>query len=628
MADHGDHGVNDFAFKVATVNGTGSASANGLLLQALFRMGIPVTGKNVFPSNIQGLPTWYEIRVNKDGYTARSPDFQLVVAMNPQSYARDIEDVASGGWILYDSTRKLDDEFRRDDVSFIGVPLADMCVENFEGSRTRILMKNITYVGALVALLDIDMDIVKGMLQQKFSNKQHLMDANFQAIEMGHAYVQEHYDCPLPIRLEGMNATADHVMINGNTAAALGCVYAGATVGAWYPITPSTSLMDGFSQYCARLRVDPQSGKNNYCVIQAEDELAAAGMVIGASWMGARAFTPTSGPGISLMSEFIGLAYYAEIPGVFFNVQRTGPSTGMPTRTQQGDLMMCTYASHGDTKHIALFPADPKECFEFAVAAFDLAERFQTPTFVVSDLDIGMNDWMIPRLEWHDSYVPDRGKVLSAEELEAAESFYRYLDVDGDHVAYRTLPGVHPKGAYFTRGSGHDKYGRYTEGSTEYMEVVDRLLAKVESAGDHVPAPEVHQGSQPTEWGLISLGGCHWAVLEARDDLAEQGIAMDYLRVRGFPFNETVERFLKEHDRVVVIEQNRDEQLRKLITIETNCPKDKLLSITYYGGQPLSKGHVLDGLAEWIPELAGSEPGEDTSGGDVEPDPLIADAAS
>jgi 2-oxoglutarate ferredoxin oxidoreductase subunit alpha len=601
------YGVNDFALKIATVNGTGSASANGLLLQALFRMGIPVSGKNVFPSNIQGLPTWYEIRVNKDGYTARSPDFQLVVAMNPESYARDIEEVASGGWILYDNTKELEDEFRRDDLSFLGVPLARMCVDHFEGSRTRILMKNITYVGALVALLDIDMNVVKGMLEEKFSSKRHLMNANYKAIELGYDYVKERYDCPLPIRLETMDATKGCVMVNGNAAAALGCVYAGATVGAWYPITPSTSLMDGFTEYCRRFRVDDETGKNNYVILQAEDELSAAGMVIGASWMGARAFTPTSGPGISLMSEFIGLAYYAEVPAVFFDVQRTGPSTGMPTRTQQGDLMLCAYASHGDTKHIVLFPADPKECFEFAVAAFDLAERFQTPTFVVSDLDIGMNDWMIPTLKWDDSHRPDRGKVLTAEDLEDIQKFYRYLDVDGDHVAARTLPGVHPKGAFFTRGSGHDKYGRYTEDSDAYVEVVDRIKRKVDSAGDHVPTPEIHGSGSSV--GLVSLGGCHWAVLEARDDLARRGVIVDYMRVRGFPFNDTVVDFLGAHERVFVVEQNRDEQLRKLLTIETGCANDRLASITYYGGQPLSKGHVLDGLTRLAPDLTSATVG-------------------
>ena len=594
---HGS-GVNDFGLKVATVNGTGSASANGLLLQALFRMGIPVSGKNVFPSNIQGLPTWYEIRVNKDGYTARSPDFQLILAMNPESYARDIEEVVSGGWILYDNTRELDEEFKRDDVTFIGIPLAGMCVEHFQGARTRILMKNIMYVGALVALLDIDMDVVKGMLQEKFAAKQHLMDANFQAIELGYQYTKDHFDCPLPIRLESMDETKDSVMITGNAAAALGCVYAGATVGAWYPITPSTSLMDGFTEYCARFRVDPGPGKHRYSILQAEDELSAAGMVIGAAWMGARAFTPTSGPGISLMSEFIGLAYYAEVPSVFFDVQRTGPSTGMPTRTQQGDLMMCAYASHGDTKHIVLFPSDPKECFEFAVAAFDIAERFQTPTFVVSDLDIGMNDWMIPKLEWDDGYTPDRGKVLDADEIEKLERFYRYLDVDGDHVPYRTLPGVHPKGSYFTRGSGHDKYGRYTEDSDAYVDVMDRLLKKVESAAEYLPVAEVHGESSP--YGMVSIGGCHWAVLEARDDLRGRGVEIDYLRIRGFPFSALIEDFLASHEKIFVIEQNRDEQLRKMLLMETDCTKEKLVSITNYGGQPLSKGHVLEGIAHHL----------------------------
>ncbi len=603
MAHDSTYGVNDFGLKIATVNGSGSASANGLLLQALFRMGVPVSGKNVFPSNIQGLPTWYEIRVNADGYTARSPDFQIVVAMNPESYARDIEEVVSGGWILYDSSRELSDEFKRDDVTFLGVPFADLCVQRFDGSRTRILMKNITYVGALVALLDIDMDVVKGMLREKFATKQHLMDANFIAIELGYDYVQEHFDCPLPIRIETLDATKDSVMVTGNAAAALGCVYAGATVGAWYPITPATSVMDGFSEYCHRFRIDPETGKNNFCILQAEDELAAAGMVIGAGWMGARAFTPTSGPGISLMTEFIGLAYYAEVPSVFFDIQRTGPSTGMPTRTQQGDLLLCAYASHGDTKHIALFPADPKECFEFAVTAFDLAERFQTPTFVVSDLDIGMNDWMIPKLEWDDDFVPDRGKVLSEEELEQAERFYRYLDVDGDHIAARTLPGVHPKGAYFTRGSGHDKYGRYTEDSDAYVEVMDRLLKKVESAADAVPAPEVHSVEGGSRLGLISVGGCHRAVLEARDHLMREGVQVDYLRVRGFPFNDTVEQFVDEHEIVIVVEQNRDEQLRKLLLLETCCSKRKLVSVTDYGGHPLSKGIVLEGVAPYLEVL-------------------------
>ncbi len=589
--------LNDFAVKIATVNGTGSASANSLLLQALFRMGIPVSGKNVFPSNIQGLPTWYEIRVNRDGYTARSPDFALTVAMNPQSLARDIAEVSSGGWVLYDSTKPLDEELLREDVTFLGIPLARMCAESFAKARERILMKNIAYVGALVALLDIEMDVVKGMIEEKFSSKPALIESNYKAIRMGAEWARERWDCPLPIRVGRMDANDGKVMVTGNAATALGCLYAGATVGAWYPITPATSVMDGFKEYCERFRVDPETGKRRYCILQAEDELAAAGMVIGASWAGARAFTPTSGPGISLMSEFIGLAYFAEIPAVFVDVQRTGPSTGMPTRTQQGDLLLTAYASHGDTKHIALYPADPRECFEFAVRAFDLAERFQTPVFLVSDLDIGMNDWIVPRLEWDDAYRPDRGKVLSAAELEEAKTFFRYLDVDGDGIPYRTLPGTHPKGAYFTRGSGHDKYGKYTEDSAEYLEVMDRIARKVRGAADHVPAPEIHAAADgPTRVGIVSLGGAHWAVREARDELLAQGVAVDYMRVRGFPFGAAVARFLEDHETVFVVEQNRDSQLRMLLMLETDCPKAKLVPVTYYGGQPLSKGHVLGGI--------------------------------
>ncbi len=597
MAELNRDRVNDFALKVGTVNGTGSASANSLLLQALFRMGIPVSGKNVFPSNIQGLPTWYEIRVNRDGHTARSPDFAVMVAMNPQSLKQDIAEVQSGGWVLYDSSKELGEELLRDDVTFLGIPLARMCAERFKRARERILMKNIAYVGALVALLDIDMDVVRGMLDEKFSHKPALIESNLQAIRMGADYAREHWACPLPVRVRRMDANRDKVMITGNAATGLGCVYAGATVGAWYPITPSTGVMDGFKEWCERFRVDPETGKKRYCILQAEDELAAAGMVLGANWMGARAFTPTSGPGISLMSEFIGLAYYAEVPSVFVDVQRTGPSTGMPTRTQQCDLILTAYASHGDTKHIALYPADPKECFEFAVAAFDLAERFQTPVFLVSDLDIGMNDWVIPRLEWDDAYRPDRGKVLSAEELEKAKSFFRYLDVDGDGIPWRTLPGVHPKGAYFTRGSGHDKYGRYTEDDEAYVEVVDRIARKIDSAADHVPAPEVHRGEgRKARYGIVSVGGAHWAVLEAREQLLSEGVDVDYLRVRGFPFGAAVDRFLAEHETIFVVEQNRDGQLRMLLAMETSCPRTKMIPVNYYGGQPLSKGHVLDGI--------------------------------
>ncbi len=589
--------TNDFVVKVATVNGTGSASANGMLMQAIFRMGVPVSGKNVFPSNIQGLPTWYEIRVNKNGHTARSPNFDLMVAMNPKTYGQDIKEVCSGGAVLYDSSWPLDDALMRDDVTYLGVPLSHMCVENFKGARERILMKNIAYVGAVAALLTIDLDVIQAMFTEKFGSKPHLIDSNDAAIRVGYDYAIEHFDCPLPTRLEPMDANRDSVLMTGNMAAALGCVYAGATVGAWYPITPATSVMDSFRGLCEKLRKDPETGKNRYCIIQAEDELAAIGMVLGAGWMGARAFTPTSGAGISLMNEFLGLAYYAEIPAVIFDVQRTGPSTGMPTRTQQGDFFTLAFASHGDTKHVLIFPADPGECFTFAVQAFDLAERFQTPVFVASDLDIGMNDWVCDKLEWDDAYVPDRGKVLSAEDLQKMDAFYRYLDSDGDGVTARSLPGVDPKGAYFTRGSGHDRYGRYTEDGELYQDVVDRVARKIEGAAEALPPPEIRLVDNASI-GLVTVGGCRGAVLEAVDLLAEEGIALDYLRVTGFPFASAVEEFLLSHDVNIVVEQNRDGQMKRLLMLETAVLKSKLASVLDYGGSPLSATVVAQGVRD------------------------------
>ena len=419
-------GINDVVIKIATVNGTGSASANGLLRKAIFRMGIPVVGKNYFPSNIQGLPTWYEIRVTADGYQSRSDRVDVMVAMNAQTYAEDLADVTPGGWLIYDSTWPRNNTLNRDDVTVLGIPLSRMCNEHFDGARARILMKNIAYVGALAALLEIDLDTIKGLLEETFADKPHLIDSNMEAIHLGYDYAVEHFNCPLPSKVKPLKRTRGHIVIDGNTAAALGCLYAGATVGAWYPITPSTSLMDAFRSFCQKYRVDPETGKRTYCIIQAEDELAAIGMVLGASWNGARSFTPTSGPGISLMAEFLGFAYYAEIPAVIFNIQRTGPSTGMPTRTQQSDILSCAYASHGDTKHVLLFPADPSECFYMAQSSFDFAERLQTPVMVMSDLDIGMNDWMVPEFEFDEAKVLDRGKILSAEELDEMEHFYRY----------------------------------------------------------------------------------------------------------------------------------------------------------------------------------------------------------
>lgn len=596
--------VNDFAFKMATVNGTGSASANSLLMQALFRMGIPVSGKNVFPSNIQGLPTWYEVRVNRAGHTARIPYFDLMVALNPATYARDVAEVQPGGFLLYDSSWPLDPALHRDDIYFLGVPMGRMCVERFSRPRDRVLMKNIVYVGALAALLQIDPEVIREIQVEKFGRKKGLLEANFLAFHLGYEYALATYPCPLPLRVERMEADPDRVLLDGNTAAALGCLYAGATVGAWYPITPATSLMDAFAGLCRRYRVDPESGRNRYLILQAEDEMAAAGMVIGAGWMGARAFTNTAGPGISLMSEFLGLAYYAEIPGVFFDIQRCGPSTGMPTRTQQADLLSVVYASHGDTKHIALFPADPEECFYFAVQAFDLAERFQTPVFVVSDLDIGMNDWVCHRLRWDDAYRPDRGKVLDADALERIEKFYRYLDRDGDGVPARTLPGSHPRGAYFTRGSGHNQLGGYTEDPAEYVAVMERLSRKLETASRAVPAPVVRP-AEGAEMGIIALGGCNAAVTEAVEMLDGAGIPLDYLRVRAFPFGPEVRAFLDAHPRCFVVEQNRDAQLRSLLAVETGTAPDRLVSIRDYGGVPLSADVVVEGVLD---HFAGENP--------------------
>jgi 2-oxoglutarate ferredoxin oxidoreductase subunit alpha len=584
--------VNDFVIKLANVNGTGSASANSLLMKSIFRMGIPVMGKNYFPSNIQGLPTWYEIRVTKDSYVARSGRIDLMVAMNAETYHKDVREVSPGGFLIYDSTWPRSALLAREDIAILGMPFARICNENFDGVRNRILMKNIMYAGVLAALLQIDVEVIRQLLTESYAKKPALVDANMKAVELGYDYAREHLPCPLPLRLERMDRTAGHVMIDGNTAAALGCVYAGATVGAWYPITPSTSLMDAFKNFCAKLRVDPETGSNNYAVIQAEDELSAIGMVLGASWNGARSFTPTSGPGISLMNEFIGLAYYAEVPAVIFDVQRVGPSTGMPTRTQQCDILFCAYASHGDTKHVLLFPSDPEECFHMAVQAFDLAERLQTPVFVLSDLDIGMNDWMCPELKWDDSYRPDRGKVLTREEIEALPKFHRYLDKDDDGIPYRTLPGVTSKGAYFTRGSGHNQYGGYTEDSAEYQVVLDRLSRKFKRARTLVPPP-ILRGSGQESVGLVAVGSSHGAVHEAMDSLAKRGINVDYLRIRSFPFTSEVDAFLASHAKVFVIEQNRDAQLKSLLILETPVEKAKLHSILHYSGLPMTSRDIV-----------------------------------
>ncbi|MBI2899699.1 MAG: 2-oxoacid:acceptor oxidoreductase subunit alpha [Planctomycetes bacterium] len=587
--------VNDFALKLANVNGTGSASANGLLLQAIFRMGIPVSGKNLFPSNIQGLPTWYEIRVSRDGRTARALDYDLIVAMNARTYEQDIRELRPGGYLLYDSTWPLDTALLRADVRFLGIPLARLCNAAFSDPRERILMKNVAYAGALAALLDADMTVVERLLEERYGHRKGLRESNSCALRIGYDYAIANLECPLPFRLEKMDGNRDSILIDGNTATALGCLYAGATVAAWYPITPATSIMDAFKGFCGKYRRDPETGRNRYCILQAEDEMASIGMVIGAGWMGARAFTSTAGPGISLMNELLGLAYYAEIPAVVIDVQRVGPSTGMPTRTQQSDVLKCAYASHGDTKHVLLFPADPKECFDFAVTAFDLAERFQTPVILMSDLDIGMNDWVVPRLRWDDAYRPDRGRVLGTEDLARLGTFFRYHPEDEDHVAARTLPGIDPKGAFFTRGSGHDKFGAYTETPDDYREVMERLALKHRAAARSVPAPVIVRRPGASV-GVVSMGSCDPAIREALDELARRGLAADYMRVRGFPFGEEVEAFLEEHEIVPVVEMNRDAQLRSLLTLETRVPKEKLRSVLAYGGFPLSARTVVDGV--------------------------------
>ena len=593
--------INDFAIKIATVNGTGSASANTLLMKSIFRSGIPVMGKNYFPSNIQGLPTWYEIRVTKDGYVARSGSIDIMVAMNAETYAKDVREVAPGGYLIYDSTWPRPALLKRDDITVLGIPLARLCNETFNGVRTRILMKNICYAGVLAALLDLDLEVTAKLLAETYAKKPQLVDSNMKAIQLGYDYAKANFSCPLPLHVQRLDKTAGHILIDGNTAAALGCVFAGATVAAWYPITPSTSLMDAYKGFCDRTRIDPATGRKNFAFIQAEDELAAIGMVIGANWNGARAFTATSGPGISLMNEFLGLAYYAEVPAVVFDIQRVGPSTGMPTRTQQCDVMECAYASHGDTRHVCLYPANPEECFYMAPQAFDLAERLQTPVFVLSDLDIGMNDWMCRDLKWDDAYRPDRGKVLDKDAVEKLEKFYRFLDKDGDGITWRTLPGVHPKGAYFARGSGHSQYGAYTEDSTEYQIVLDRLMKKWDTAKKLVPGAVI-DASAGSDIGIVSIGSCEGAIHEAMDILKTHDVRVDSMRVRAFPFGDDVERFLSAHKLLFVVEQNRDAQFRSLLTLESSVEKSKLRSLLHYSGMPISSAFIVEGvLAEIRP---------------------------
>jgi 2-oxoglutarate ferredoxin oxidoreductase subunit alpha len=585
--------VNDFVIKFANVNGTGSASANNLFAKALFRMGIPVSPKNIFPSNIQGLPTWYEVRVNDKGYLGRRGGIDIALSVNPQSMAYDIREVLPGGYFVYDDTKPLDLRLWRDDITIVGLPLSRLCNETYEDPRQRQLFKNVIYVGALAALLDIDFKVLTGLLEDQFKGKKNLVLPNIHALELGYHYAQANIECPLGIRVEKSDKVGDKILLDGNTALGLGALYGGATVAAWYPITPSTSVVDAFEKYAKRVRIDPGTGRCNYAIVQAEDELSAIGMVIGASWNGARSFTATSGPGISLMGEFLGLAYFAEIPTVLFNVQRAGPSTGMPTRTQQSDILACAYASHGDTKQVLLFPSTPKECFDFGALSFDLAERLQTPIILMTDLDLGMNDNMSEPLAWDDARKYDRGKVMTAEQLEEGMEFGRYLDVDGDAICYRTYPGTHPtKGAFFTRGTSRNEYAVYTEKGEEYEANMLRLLRKWDTINEHVPAPITVDCGTQTDTAVLYFGTSEEASLEALDNLAAEGIYLNAMRVRAFPFNYEVQEYIERHKEVFVVEQNRDAQLRTLLMAEFEFGPDKLKSVLCFDGTPISARNI------------------------------------
>ena len=591
--------VNDFVIKLANVNGSGSASANTLFAKSILRMGVPVAPRNIFPSNIQGLPTWYEVRVSEAGYLGARGGVDLLVQMNPQTWDQDVRSIEPGGYLFYDSTRPVPESRFRPDIVVIGMPLTEMCNREYTDARQRQLFKNIIYVGALSALLDIELPAVEALIAEQFRGKEKLIGANLHALRMGRDYALNHLDCPIGLRIRRADAVGDRISIDGNAAAALGAVYGGATVAAWYPITPSSSLAEAFGRWCARFRVDKETGRNRFAIVQAEDELASIGMVIGAAWNGARAFTATSGPGISLMQEFFGLAYFAEIPAVVFDVQRAGPSTGMPTRTQQCDVLACAYASHGDTKHVLLFPEDPHECFEMGAAAFDLADRLQTPVFVLLDLDIGMNERLSRPFAWDDSRRMDRGKVMTEVELQAGKEFGRYLDVDEDGIPYRTYPGTHPaRGSFFTRGTSKDRYARYTEEGAAYADNMQRLLRKLHTARTLVPSPVARPAAYPTRLGAIYYGSTGPAMDEAFDLLAEQGIDLDLLRVRGFPFHDDVRAFIDAHDRVFVVEQNRDAQLRTLLVNELEIDPARLVRVLHYDGSPITARFISGAIAE------------------------------
>ncbi len=596
--------VNDFVIKFANVNGSGSASANELFAKSFLRMGIPVSPRNIFPSNIQGLPTWYEVRVTEKGHLGRRGGVDLMVAMNPQTWDEDVKEIDPGGYLFYDSTKALPPSKFRDDINVIGVPLTDICNLNYTDSRERQLFKNIIYVGALAGMLGIEPGVIAELIGEQYKGKEKLLKPNLNALQMGLNYAKKNFKDAMGLKAKRAYSVGDKVFIDGNSAAALGCVYGGATVCAWYPITPSSSLAEAFQFYCSKLRVDKETGKNKFAIIQAEDELASIGIVTGAGWNGARAFTATAGPGISLMSEFIGLAYFAEIPVTIIDVQRGGPSTGMPTRTQQSDVMKCAYASHGDTKHVLLFPEDPYECFEFAALCLDLADRLQTPVFLMTDLDIGMNQRLARPFVWSDERRYDRGKVLSAEELDAGKEFGRYLDVDGDGIPYRTLPGAHPtKGAYFTRGTSRNPHAGYSEAGADYVYNMQRLQKKFETAKTLVPKPVLTPSKVPARFGCIYYGSTSPSMHEALEALAEQNIFINALRIRAFPFQDEIFDFVQSHSKVFVIEQNRDAQLKHLLVNDAGINPASLISVLHYDGTPITARFIQKEIAQIVAAL-------------------------
>ncbi|MHB1668494.1 MAG: 2-oxoacid:acceptor oxidoreductase subunit alpha [Thiomonas sp.] len=591
--------VNDFVIKFANVNGSGSASANELFAKAILRMGVPVSPRNIFPSNIQGMPTWYEARVCEKGYLGRRGGVDMMVAMNPQTWDADVAEVQSGGYLFYDNTRPIAESALRKDIEVIGMPLTEICNAAYADPRQRQLFKNIIYVGALSVFLDMEAAVFETLFAEQYRGKELLLDSNVRALHLGRDYVKSHLQAPLGIRVQRADKVGNQIFTDGNSAAALGCVYGGATVAAWYPITPSSSVAESFQKYCDTFRVESPTGKNKFAIVQAEDELASIGVVVGAGWNGARAFTATSGPGISLMTEFLGLAYFAEIPITIIDVQRGGPSTGMPTRTQQSDVLACAYASHGDTKHVLLFPEDPHECFEHAAAALDLAERLQTPIFVMSDLDIGMNQRLCKPFAWDDARAYDRGKVMTAEELEAGKDFGRYKDVDADGIPWRTLPGTHPTlGSYFTRGTTRDPYARYSERGSDYVYNMERLLRKFKTAAELAPQPELRRAEHPTRLGVLYFGSTSPAMREALDVLTQQGYELDAMRLRAFPFPESVSQFMAARDKVFVVEQNRDAQMHTLLVNELSIDPARLVKVLHYDGTPITARFISEAIAK------------------------------